>query len=73
MPTSLPAALDAFEADDVLKDALGAQFSTWYLKVKRDECAEFPDEAVPDSDEAAAAEHKAAVDALCKKLYQPLI
>ena len=44
-----------------------------YLKVKRDECAEFPDEAVPEGDEKAAAERKEAVDALCKKLYQPLI
>ena len=70
VPTSLPAALDAFEADDVLKEALGEQFSTWYLKVKRDECAEFPDEAVPEGN---AAERKAEVDALCKKLYQPLI
>ena len=73
VPTSLPAALDAFDADDALKEALGEQFSTWYLKVKRAECAEFPDEAVPEGDEAAAAERKAAVDALCKKLYQPLI
>jgi hypothetical protein len=30
VPTSLPAALDAFEADEVLKAALGEQFSTWY-------------------------------------------
>ena len=65
--------MDAFEADDVLKAALGEQFSTWYIKVKRDECAEFPEEAVPEGDEAAAAERKTEVDALCKKLYQPLI
>lgn len=56
-----------------MKEALGEQFSAWYLKVKRDECAEFPDEAVPEGDEEAAAERKTAVDALCKKLYQPLI
>jgi hypothetical protein len=31
VPTSLPAALDAFEADEVLKAALGEQFSTWYV------------------------------------------
>jgi glutamine synthetase len=75
VPSSLPMALDAFEADDVLKDALGVQFSSWFLKLKRDECAEFPDSAVPLSgdDEDAKALHAAEVAKQCKALYQPLI
>ena len=83
VPPSLPMALDALEADEVMKQALGVQFcggsgnlhqnctsggsylkdclraaASWYLKLKRDECAEFPDEAVPlaGDDEAAKAE-----------------
>ncbi len=37
LPTSLPEALDAFEADSVLIDALGPVISTEFLKVKRSE------------------------------------
>jgi glutamine synthetase len=37
LPTTLKDALDHFEADDVLQDALGREFSEMYLRVKREE------------------------------------
>lgn len=37
LPTTLKDALDHFEADDVLRNALGQEFSDLYLRVKRDE------------------------------------
>ena len=36
LPSSLPEALSALEADTVLCDALGEQFIRWFLSVKRD-------------------------------------
>jgi glutamine synthetase len=41
LPASLPAALDALEADSVLMSALGGLRSTAYLAVKRSEAAHF--------------------------------
>ncbi len=35
LPSNLPAALDAFEADDVLRDAVGPLIASHYLDVKR--------------------------------------
>jgi glutamine synthetase len=35
LPSNLPAALDAFEADDVLRDAIGPLITSHYLDVKR--------------------------------------
>jgi glutamine synthetase len=37
LPTTLKDALDCFEADQVLRDALGQEFSEMYLRVKRQE------------------------------------
>jgi glutamine synthetase len=37
LPTTLPEALDHFERDAVLRDALGQEFSEMYLRVKRQE------------------------------------
>jgi glutamine synthetase len=37
LPTALFEALDHFEADDVLRDALGEEFSANYLRAKREE------------------------------------
>jgi glutamine synthetase len=37
LPTTLKDALDCFEADQVLRDALGHEFSEMYLRVKRQE------------------------------------
>jgi glutamine synthetase len=37
LPTTLKDALDYFEADQVLRDALGQEFSEMYLRVKRQE------------------------------------
>ncbi len=41
LPASLPAALDAFEADAVLTEALGPVISREFLKVKRSELAAY--------------------------------
>ncbi|CAL9348504.1 Glutamine synthetase [Streptomyces sp. enrichment culture] len=41
LPMSLPAALDALEADTALIDVLGKDFTTSYLAYKRDEVARF--------------------------------
>ncbi|OIJ66444.1 glutamine synthetase family protein [Streptomyces mangrovisoli] len=41
LPTSLPAALDAFEADTALTDLLGKDFATAFLSYKRDEVERF--------------------------------
>jgi glutamine synthetase len=35
LPSDLPAALDAFEADDVLRDAVGPMIARHYVDVKR--------------------------------------
>jgi glutamine synthetase len=40
-PTTLAAALDALEQDEILMEALGSLLSTSYLAVKRSECAAF--------------------------------
>jgi len=37
LPPTLKDALDCFEADDVLRDALGHEFSDMYLRIKRQE------------------------------------
>ncbi|GII94992.1 glutamine synthetase [Sinosporangium siamense] len=42
LPMSLPAALDAFEADGDLLEILGKQFTTAHLMYKRNELARFP-------------------------------
>jgi glutamine synthetase len=41
LPMSLPAALDALEADTALTEVLGKDFTTSYLAYKRDEVARF--------------------------------
>ncbi|MDX2540093.1 glutamine synthetase family protein [Streptomyces scabiei] len=41
LPTSLPAALDALEADTALTEILGKDFTTSYLSYKRDEVERF--------------------------------
>ncbi|MBG0851892.1 glutamine synthetase [Streptomyces spinoverrucosus] len=41
LPTTLPAALDALEADTALTDVLGKGFTASYLTYKRDEVARF--------------------------------
>ncbi|MEV5551341.1 glutamine synthetase family protein [Streptomyces sp. NPDC052309] len=41
LPMSLPAALDALEADTALADVLGKEFTASYLAYKRDEVARF--------------------------------
>lgn len=41
LPTTLPAALDALEADTALAELLGKDFTTSYLTYKRDEVARF--------------------------------
>ncbi|KNE84219.1 MULTISPECIES: glutamine synthetase family protein [Streptomyces] len=41
LPTTLPAALDALEADTALTEVLGKDFTTSYLTYKRDEIARF--------------------------------
>ncbi|MGW9023913.1 glutamine synthetase family protein [Streptomyces sp. NPDC055722] len=41
LPTSLPAALDALEADSALTDVLGKAFTTSFLSYKRDEVERF--------------------------------
>ncbi|MFE7760875.1 glutamine synthetase family protein [Streptomyces sp. NPDC057438] len=41
LPTSLPAALDALEADTALTEILGKDFTTSYLSYKRDEVDRF--------------------------------
>ncbi|WP_316528018.1 glutamine synthetase family protein [Kitasatospora brasiliensis] len=41
LPMSLPAALDALEADTALTEVLGKDFTTAYLSYKRDEVARF--------------------------------
>ncbi|OKJ09155.1 glutamine synthetase family protein [Kitasatospora sp. CB01950] len=41
LPMSLPAALDALEADTALTEVLGQDFTTAYLSYKRDEVARF--------------------------------
>ncbi|MFE7652131.1 glutamine synthetase family protein [Streptomyces bottropensis] len=41
LPTSLPAALDALEADTALTEILGKDFTTSYLTYKRDEVERF--------------------------------
>ncbi|MEV6834004.1 glutamine synthetase family protein [Streptomyces sp. NPDC051133] len=41
LPTALPAALDALEADTALTEVLGKDFTTSYLAYKRDEVARF--------------------------------
>ncbi|WP_326574206.1 glutamine synthetase family protein [Streptomyces sp. NBC_00481] len=41
LPMSLPAALDALEADTALTEILGKDFTTSYLSYKRDEVARF--------------------------------
>jgi glutamine synthetase len=41
LPTSLPAALDALEADEALTDALGAYFVKSFVTYKRDEVERF--------------------------------
>src|SRR5262249_28992807 len=41
LPTTLAEALDAFEADNVVQEILGAEFSSNYVKVKRDEWRQY--------------------------------
>ncbi|MFD0851805.1 glutamine synthetase, partial [Actinomadura adrarensis] len=41
LPADLPAALDAFAADDALTKVLGEKFTSSYLAYKRDEIARF--------------------------------
>ncbi|MFN7996253.1 MAG: type III glutamate--ammonia ligase [Bryobacteraceae bacterium] len=41
LPTTLAEALDAFEADPVVQESLGAEFSCNYVKVKRDEWRQY--------------------------------
>ncbi|WP_283135430.1 hypothetical protein [Rhizohabitans arisaemae] len=41
LPMTLPAALDAFQADTDLADVLGKQFAEAYLAYKRDEVERF--------------------------------
>ena len=47
LPASLPAALDALEADTLLMDALGPLRATAYLAVKRSEAAHFAQSTDP--------------------------
>ena len=37
LPSTLSDAIDALEADDVIKNALGLEYADYYIKVKRDE------------------------------------
>jgi glutamine synthetase len=37
LPTTLAAALDELERDEVVRDAIGPEFSTEYLRIKREE------------------------------------
>jgi glutamine synthetase len=41
LPTSLPAALDALEAEPLFRDALGAVFVDYFLKLKRNEAGRY--------------------------------
>lgn len=41
LPSSLPEALDAFEADPVVRGALGEAYSDYYLRVKREEWRQY--------------------------------
>lgn len=41
LPTTLPAALDALEADDALTEVLGKDFTESFLTYKRDEVDRF--------------------------------
>ena len=41
LPTTLSEAVDCFEQDEVLQDALGKPYAAYYAGVKRDEWREF--------------------------------
>jgi glutamine synthetase len=43
LPSNLPAALDAFETDDVLRDAVGPLIASHYIDVKRFEWTTYLD------------------------------
>ena len=49
LPTSLDEALDEFENDDVLREALGSLLTTSYIAVKRNE-SEFFKEKSPEEE-----------------------
>ena len=67
MPTSLPEALAALRADDVLVEALGKDFVEWYTLVKD---AELADVAASTAKFAAKGlEHDAAVQEAWNSLY----
>ncbi len=48
LPTTLGAALDALEQDDVIKNALGEQLVAEYIRLKREEWSEYCNMAVTD-------------------------
>jgi glutamine synthetase len=50
LPSNLAAALDAFEADDVLRDAVGSVIAPHYLDVKRFEWATYVERSGLDAD-----------------------
>ena len=67
LPTSLPEALAALRADDVLVEALGKDFVEWYDLVKR---AELADVAANTARFAATGmDHDAAVQEAWNSLY----
>ena len=55
IPASLPAALDALAADDMLREGLGEAFIAWYLQIKRQEAQRF--EQAEDRDDFARREY----------------
>ena len=67
LPTSLPEALSALRADDVLVEVLGKDFVEWYDLVKR---AELADVAANTARFAATGmDHDAAVQEAWNSLY----
>ena len=66
LPTSLPEALSALRADDVLVDALGKDFVEWYTLVKD---AERADVAANTAIRGDGADHDAAVQEAWNSLY----
>ena len=67
LPTSLPEALAALRADDVLVEALGEDFLEWYTLVKDAELADVAASTAKFS--ATGLDHDAAVQEAWNSLY----
>ena len=67
LPTSLPEALSALRADEVLVDALGSDFVEWYDLVKRAELADIAANTARFA--ATGVDHDAAVQEAWNSLY----